>query len=404
VQMKFNPHEIIPAAYLGREQAYIKHLLLDGYLERLLYIVGWSADQLGHEEIIFVDCFAGPWMDESSDLASTSIAISMNLLSKVQYALEKVGKPVKFRAIYVEKDDQAFARLERFLSEHSPRNVGTTAIHGDFTQCIPSVLARCPAKSFAFFFIDPKGWLAVKPQILQPLLARPRSEFLINFMYDFVNRAASMGAQREDISELFDGGIDPGKLPSDPTQREQILLEQYRVALVARATIGKVKALSGYVTILDPTSDRTKYHLIYLTRHPKGIIEFMTQSERLAGVQDAVRTAAKFNKKNKDDSTGDLFGIDASQVEESQGRASERLENIERLWLDRLNDCALPVTEAIFADLICKGNCFPSELQRALKALIERGYVQNLDADLKRRTKTIVSYEKGERLVRKIAK
>lgn len=97
--MKFNPHEIIPMAYVGREQAYIKHLLLDGYLERLLYIVGWSADLLGHDEIIFVDCFAGPWQDESNDLGSTSIAISMNLLSKVQYALKAVNKPVKFRAV-----------------------------------------------------------------------------------------------------------------------------------------------------------------------------------------------------------------------------------------------------------------------------------------------------------------
>ncbi|MBR7784440.1 hypothetical protein, partial [Undibacterium luofuense] len=131
--MKFNPHEIIPTAYVGREQAYIKHLLLDGYLERLLYIVGWSANLLGHDEIIFVDCFAGPWQDESNDLGSTSIAISMNLLSKVQYALKAVNKPVKFRAVYVEKNDQAFARLESFLSKNSPRNVPTSAIHGDFT-------------------------------------------------------------------------------------------------------------------------------------------------------------------------------------------------------------------------------------------------------------------------------
>lgn len=398
--MKFNPHEIIPAAYVGREQAYIKHLLLDGYLERLLYIVGWSADLLGHEEIIFVDCFAGPWMDESGDLASTSIAISMNLLSKVQYALKAAGKPVKFRAIYVEKEDQAFARLERFLSSSSPKNVKTAAIHGDFTQRIPDILARCPAKSFVFFFIDPKGWLAVKPEILQPLLARPRSEFLINFMYYSVNRAASMDAQREDIDALFDGRLDLDNLPIDPQQRERLLLEHYRAALVDRASVGKAGAFSGYVTILDPTSDRTKYHLIYLTRHPKGIIEFMKQSEMLAGVQDAVRTAAKFNKKNRDEATGDLFGIDPTQVESSLASADDRLKGLENLWLERLGNQPLSVTEAIFADLICRSNCFPSELQLALRALIERDQVRNLDAETKRRTKNVVSYEKGEKLVR----
>jgi three-Cys-motif partner protein len=396
--MRFNPHEIIPPAYIGREQAYIKHLLLDGYLERLLYIVGWSASRLGHEEIIFVDCFAGPWKDESSELESTSIAISMKLLSKVQSSLEEAGKPVRFRAIYVEKNDVAFGRLKRFVSGQSPANVKTAAIHGDFSECIPDILACCPTTSFAFFFIDPKGWLTVKPEILHPLLVRPRSEFLINFMYDFINRAVSMGALQDDIAALLDGNLDLEKIPTNPAQREQLLLERYRTALVERASIGGAKALSGYVTILDPTSDRTKYHLVYLTRHPKGIIEFMTQSEKLAGVQDAVRTAAKFNKKNRDNSTGDLFGIDASQVESSLGEPNSRLKKLKKLWLEQLDHGPLTVTEAVFASLICKSNCFPSELQLALKDVIESGEVQIADANLKRRFKNIVNYEKGETL------
>lgn len=400
--MKFNPHEIIPPAYVGREQAYIKHLLLQGYLERLLYIVGWSASKLGHGEIIFVDCFAGPWKDESSDLASTSISISMHLLSKVQYALEEVGRPVRFRAIYVEKDDGAFSRLEAFLSRQSPANVRTKAIHGDFTKCIPEILTSCPTNSFTFFFVDPKGWLTVKPEVLQPLLARPRSEFLINFMYDFVNRAVSMDTQRGEIAALFDGHVDLDKLPNSSVQREQFLIERYRAAIVDRASIEGTKALSGYVTILDPTSDRTKYHLVYLTRHPKGIIEFMTQSEKLAGVQAAVRTAAKFNKKNRENSTDDLFGIDATQVELSSEETNQRLRNLKRLWLSRIDSQPLAVTERVFADLICQSNCFPSELQLALRELIEHGSLRNIDADIKRRVKNVVNYEKGEMIERRL--
>lgn len=400
--MKFDPHEIIPSPYVGREQAYIKHLLLDGYLERLLYIVGWSANKLGHEEIIFVDCFAGPWKDESDDLASTSIAISMNLLSMVQYALEKVGKSVKFRAVYVEKDDGAFGRLSQFLATHSPSNVKTAAIHGDFTRSIPDILARCPTKSFAFFFIDPKGWMAVKPDILQPLLERPRSEFLINFMYDFINRAASMNALRDDIAALLGGQLDVEKIPSNPAQREQFLLERYRSALAERVSTANAKALSGYVTILDPTVDRTKYHLIYLTRHPKGIIEFMKQSEKLAGVQSAVRNAAKYNKQTQADRTGDLFGIDAGQMEPSWNESNARIHELQQLWLTRIGDQHLLVTEPVFANIICQSNCFPSELQLALRGLIERGEVLNVTAGPKLRPKNVVDYEKGETLTRKV--
>lgn len=397
--MKFNPHEIIPQAYVGREQAYIKHLLLEGYLERLLYIVGWSAAQLGHDEIVFVDCFAGPWKDESDDLKSTSIAISMELLSKVQYTLEKAGRPVKFRALYVEKNVRAFGRLNSYLSAHTPPNVASGAIHGDFTQCIPEILARCPAKSFAFFFIDPKGWAAVKPEILQPLLARPRSEFLINFMYDFVNRAASMTALQDNIAALLGGAVDMDKVPQNPAHREQFLLGKYRDALVSRASQGNARTLSGFVSILDPTANRTKYHLLYLTRHPKGIIEFMTQSEKLAGVQDAVRTAAKFNKKNREDRTADLFGIDASQVESGIEDDTNRLEELRSLWLARIGDQPLIVTETVFAELICKSNCFPFELQLALKNLMKQDKVTNIDGNMKRRSKNVVNYEKKETLV-----
>ncbi|SHN44566.1 three-Cys-motif partner protein [Duganella sacchari] len=398
--MKFDPHEIIPQAYVGREQAYIKHLLLDGYLERLLYIVGWNASLLGHEEIIFVDCFAGPWQDDSDDLKSTSIAISMDVLSKVQYALAEKGKPVRFRAIYMEMDNGAFGRLSRYLSSHSPTNVETTALHGDFRQCVPDILSHCPPKSFAFFFVDPKGWVAVRPEILQPLLARPRSEFLINFMYGFVNRFASMEAQREGITALFGGHFDPDKLPTNPADRESFLLEQYRTALVSRASVGTAKALSGYVTILDPTADRTKYHLIYLTRHPKGIVEFMTQSEKLSGVQAVVRAAAKFEKKNRDNATPDLFGIDANQVDTRGDNGNVRQDLLKKLWLDRIGDKPLMVTEAVFADLICKSNCFPSELQLAVKDLTEQGQIINRDAGQSKRSKNIVNYEKKETLVR----
>jgi len=60
--------------YEGREHSAIKHELLRGYLEKLLFIIGIS----GVREITYVDCFAGPWGDESENLAGTSIAISLD--------------------------------------------------------------------------------------------------------------------------------------------------------------------------------------------------------------------------------------------------------------------------------------------------------------------------------------
>lgn len=56
-----NSQGTVPETYRGREQAYIKHRLLESYLEKLFLIVGMSARKLGITEFCYVDCFAGPW-------------------------------------------------------------------------------------------------------------------------------------------------------------------------------------------------------------------------------------------------------------------------------------------------------------------------------------------------------
>lgn len=396
--MKLNLDQIIPDAYVGREQAYIKHLLLKGYLERLLYIVGYHAHALGQGEVVFVDCFAGPWQDDSADLSATSIGISLELLSQVKDALAKVGKVVRFKAIYIEKNKHAFARLENFLRSNTPDGIHTQCFPGDFVDRIPDLLKEIPSSSFAFFFIDPKGWAVVKPEVLSPLLSRPRSEFLINLMYDFANRVVSMARQRETVAELFGKYISIDELPQDPTARELYLLKLYRVAITEKAKSHGNRAMTSYVPVLDPTADRTKYHLIYLTRHPKGIIEFMEQSEQLAPVQNTVRAAAKFEKQKKDSGSGDLFGFDADLLP-TVASDTERMQMLEELWLSKFSNSTLSVTIDVFASLLSESDCFPSEIQNALRSLINKGLVVNTDAkDIRRRTRNVVNFEKKELL------
>ena len=189
-----NSKEVLDA-YHGREQAFIKHSLLKAYLETLFLIIGMGSEKLGVSELCYVDCFAGPWRDESEGLGTTSIAISLGILEQCRKELLRRGKSLRFRALYVEKSKTAYARLERHLQDHSPEGIETKPLKGDFVDLRQQILDWCGTGSFAFFFIDPKGWTDVRVDVLKPLLQRPQSEFLINFMYDFVNRAASMPAE-----------------------------------------------------------------------------------------------------------------------------------------------------------------------------------------------------------------
>ena len=94
-----NSQHHVPIGYEGREQALIKHLLLKSYLERLLLIIGMGGRRSGRVELCYVDCFAGPWGDESDDLANTSIAISLRTMEKCRRALVGQSVNVTMRAL-----------------------------------------------------------------------------------------------------------------------------------------------------------------------------------------------------------------------------------------------------------------------------------------------------------------
>ena len=55
--------------YKGKEQTYLKHLVLENYLERLSWIIGFGSD---YGKICYVDGFSGPWKSGSEDYADTS--------------------------------------------------------------------------------------------------------------------------------------------------------------------------------------------------------------------------------------------------------------------------------------------------------------------------------------------
>jgi three-Cys-motif partner protein len=110
----------IPDAYDGHEQSYIKHELLKNYLQKLFLIIGMSAGRGGRIELCYVDCFAGPWGDDSERMEATSIAISLRTLDICRQRLGILGISAKIRALYVEKDRNAFARLSAYLASSTP--------------------------------------------------------------------------------------------------------------------------------------------------------------------------------------------------------------------------------------------------------------------------------------------
>lgn len=376
--------------YEGRIPALVKHTLLKSYLEKLVLIIGMNGRAKGRAEICYVDCFAGPWGSDDEKLDGTSISLSLKTLAACKEKLASLGVEARMRALFIEQEPGPFQRLSAYLRNDAPKSVEALALKGDFVSLRPEILEWTGKEAFTFFFIDPKGWSPIVIDVLTPLLQRPRSEFLINFIYEFINRTASMSQFKEAMRRLLGKVVAvEGKTPEE---RELALVGAYRDTLkkVVPTWRKSFNARTAYVTVLHPEKERTKYHLVYLSCHPRGVIEFMNISQAVDIVQARVRLASQLAERSSRAGTMDMF-VDHAVAEADGSRSTP--EEVDRFWLDYLSKGERKVDQVAFADILESTNWLPRELQASLARLIEQGVVVNLDAVGKKRTARPLHFE-----------
>jgi three-Cys-motif partner protein len=291
--------------YAGREQAYVKHYFLSTYIERLVHKVARSFDQ-----VVYVDGFSGPWQSAGQDFSDTSFGIALNALRSAKTSWSKLGRQVQMKALLVEKSPKAFKALEG-LQEVYP-DVEVKPFNADFRIAIDRLLLEIPTGAFTFLLIDPKGWRISMKQIA-PLLRRPNSEVLFNFMFEFVNRAASMSATATvaGLNELLPIGqwrenlarVGTGIGEDRATLRKTVLIEAFRQVL---RELGDYRYVAE-VPVLRPVRNRMLYSLVYATRSATGIEVFRDCQIKTLTEQDAVRIATKA-KASGTVGQGEMFG------------------------------------------------------------------------------------------------
>jgi three-Cys-motif partner protein len=369
---------LLPKEYIGRPQAFLKHTILKTYIERLFMIIGQS-------EIVinYVDCFAGPWSDENEALTDTSIGISIAQMRKSVAIFKKTFKrDVKFRALYIEKDNVAFARLQEFLNKHRDPAITVACMHGDYTKLIPHIM-EWTQEHFTFFFVDPKGWKnIIGATTMKLLLERPKTEFLINLMYDFANRATGIEKHDPDMIELL--GAKPNYDSCESVfERQQAFLSQYQNN-VNSTYFGR----STYVPINRPGTNKLLYFLVYLTRHPKGIIVFKDAAEKMMLVQRITHNETLLLKQFEAVPITDLFAADEDATQCIV--ATDNRLSAKEFLLKKLTHDPLLIDNECFAKFLEESDLYPTDFQQAMKQLIDKKLVANLDADVgKRRTKFI---------------
>jgi three-Cys-motif partner protein len=320
--------EALPPIYRGREQTFIKHLLLRRYLERVARNVLWA-----YQEFVFVDGFSGPWRSNSPSYADTSFGIAIDQLRKVRDDLLEQGHPRSVRCVFVEKRTSAFRKLEAAAA--SAGDLDALALPGRFEDQVDAV-AEYVGKAFSLTSIDPTGW-SFDLQRLAPVLRHEPGEVLINFMYEHFKRF--LDDERPDIrrSQVLPFG-DPqwrerlAELEGRGLSREEAVLELFR---------GQVKALGGFKYVLSARvrhrlAEKSHFYIVYGTRHEKGLIEFRNVEKKAMEAEEHCRIEAKQDSRALKTGQGSLFG--ATEINAPKTLDELRQPEIERArqWLSRV--------------------------------------------------------------------
>lgn len=295
--------------YAGREPAFVKHTFLDKYLPAL---IGRVASK--YDTFIYIDGFAGPWKSVAGEtFADTSFGIALRHMTAQKILYAQRGRNVKMKAYLVEKDAKTFAALEQAVKAYP--KIECVCLRGELEDCVDSILTGIPLSAFSFALIDPKGFPDLDRVL--PLIKRPNSEALVNFMFDFANRFAGTTLIPALERWLSSTGDTAWRAQVDKAQGEQ------RENMLEERAVERLRVQAGYpyspvISVDKALHDRTLYKLIFLSRHLKGLQVFR-DSERAALQSQALsRSLTKAGAREAKSGMADFFAADAKSDRSSQ--------------------------------------------------------------------------------------
>ena len=295
--------------YSGREQTKAKHFILKRYLQALAFKV------LTFSDITYVDGFSGPWETITEDFSDSSFMIAISVLRDAQALVQRrTGHRRQIRCFFSEKNLSAYKRLvEAVAPHHKPeQDFEIKTFCGAFEDAVDTIQTFV-GSSFALIFIDPTGWTGYPLERIRPLLASTKCEVLINFMYDFVNRAGSMSDAKTIASlDPILGGPNWEARLNHKLPRGLAIEELFRNALKTAGGFGFVVS-----TKIDrATADRPHYFIAYASKSRAGLKAFREAEYTALRAHARHRADAKERRRENRSGSADLFaGMDADVQE-----------------------------------------------------------------------------------------
>jgi three-Cys-motif partner protein len=274
-------------AYYNREQSAVKQYILREYLLPFALVVGTFSD------ISYIDCCAGPWESRTEDFKDTSFANAVRALSGAKERLAEFGHSPTISCLFIEEDQQAYDNLTKFCS--TVAQIEAEPLQGDFTQKIPDIKSflKRHRHPFPFFFIDPTGWKPIRISAVKPILQINPGEVLINFMTSHIRRFLAL--ENLDFDALFGSGHTQEIAELHGSERDEAAVFAY-ASEVKKA--GKFEYICTTV-VPNPLKQQAHFHLIYGTRHWRGVEKFKEAEKRALKFAGEARTHARERERER---------------------------------------------------------------------------------------------------------
>ena len=366
------PSDVMPDLehYRGREQGYIKHALIEKYLERFTIKIGSKWDR-----IIFVDAFAGPWEAQCSNLSDTSFGVALDRLETgLRVLSEKHRRKIHIAACLIEKDPTAFERLESFVKNRSAKGVEVRCLHGAFEDQALALATSIPSdRTFSFFLIDPKGWTGLSMSVIAPLIRRRSSEVLVNVMTSFLHRFVEFEQCKESYDDFFGRpGVREVIAAAPPGDRQDVVVREYCRSLRERCGFQHVSSC----VVLQPDKKGVKYFMVFGTNDPMGIKVFKEAEAHAAALQDEIKHAREFGSQMSLFSTAAVIPVSESLRQKYKKLAFAR---VIELFQDK--------SEVPYAEVFCKAMAMPLVTEAELLEFLNLQQALTLRLDGTRRQK-----------------
>lgn len=176
-----------------------KHLVLRNYLRGWLPILGRYQSRL-----LFIDGFAGPGEYAGGEPGSPVIA--MECVEEVRAAGRLAN--VEVVCLFMESNERTAKHLRQVLdTRFSGSETVYGVLAGPFEDNVAEILDRLEGEGKklapAFVMVDPFGVKGVRMEFIQRILQHEKSECMISFMYEAINRHKGTTEFHDHLDALF---------------------------------------------------------------------------------------------------------------------------------------------------------------------------------------------------------